>query len=191
MSAQFDDTILLDGIKYSIVQENGELLFDTQKYGFMPGGNCSACVRGYFADYCLRDNRIFLDNLYIETKDGKYPDLNGKSADSFNHDKYGIFAEIFHIYEDVSLPLSFTGALLVGSNFISDYGTYTCVQNPWAYENLAELVFENGVFVQKNDLSDIASQMRREVDALDLPCPDLSFLVYDKKSKYKGQFWWF
>lgn len=54
---------------------------------------------------------------------------------------------------------------LVGKGFLREYYIHMGYQRAWAYENLRELIFENGKLMETFDHSEMAKKLRKEIDA--------------------------
>lgn len=76
------DSSILDEFKfaisnYALVAISNPIQFLPENYGITPEGRCTACYKGYWCEYKIYDDEIFLQNLYINSKDDIYPEING------------------------------------------------------------------------------------------------------------------
>ena len=65
----------------------------------------------YASKFIIKDERLFLSNLYIKNHSVKLPSLNGVVPDSKNYVKAG------HAYSGVDMPLKYTGSIIFGRNY--------------------------------------------------------------------------
>ncbi len=156
MTAQVSDSFRFDNNNYSLVATSKPLEFDPKEYGITPQPFISACWQGFWCAYNITNDGIFLEDLYINSEDDYYPEINGVSPFSGNMNLY----MGHHVYSDLHLNLDYTGKILVGEGFLQEYYIHMGNQRFWAYEILKELVFENGVLVGVNDRSNIAVAVR-------------------------------
>ena len=162
MTAQIGDKYLFDGDSYSIVAMSERLSFNPADYGLIPRFACTACWDGYWCDYEISEKGILLKNLYINCADNSYPEINGVSVSDFNEEEHNYWGH--HVYENINIPMKYSGKIVVGKGFIQKYYIHMGYQRAWAYETLAELVFEKGVLTQKIDHSGVAEELRKNLD---------------------------
>ena len=159
MSGQFEDEYYYQGKAYSYIKSNTSDPFDPKNYGLNPDTEmCSACCRGYFANYSIIENKLYLMDLFIEAQDGQYPAIAGVDVDFSQNAK--VFG--YPVYKNLSLFLPYTGKMLAGNGFIKEYYCHLGFQRMWAYRDVKEFIFENGELKTVNDLSDIAAKLRKE-----------------------------
>lgn len=160
MSGQFSDEYRYENKSYSTIDSAPFTVFDPREYGLKPDGNsCSACWRGYYAQFSIIEKRLFIEKLYVEDEDGKYPSISGIQVRF--QDEVDYFT-VFPVYEDLSLFVPYTGKLLAGDEFLDEYYIHSGYQRIWAYKDVKEFIFENGELKTVNDLSDIAAKLRKE-----------------------------
>lgn len=163
MTAQIGDRFELKDDEYSIVAFSKPLRFDPRKYGITPEAICSACWNGFWCVYNIEEDGIYLEDLYINSKDDYYPEINGVKPFS-EEDRENLFAYLgHHLYEGLNVKVPYSGKILVGKEFIWDYYIHMGYQRAWAYKVLTELVFENGTLVEANDQSHIAAELRDRI----------------------------
>ena len=165
MTAQIGDTFRYKKKEYNIVALSAPIQFQPEQYGLIPEPINTACWNGYWCDYNINSDGIFLEHLYINTKDGIYPKINGADPDKEGRNKKLNFQYMgHHKYSNLHIRIEYTGKILVGSDFISDYYIHMGYQRPWSYEKLLELIFEEGVLLDTIDHSDFAGQLRARED---------------------------
>ncbi len=177
MTAQIPDTILMDEKGFSIVGVNGRELFTPQSVGITPVASMSACWRGYVCKYKVMDRKLILDGLLLSFgfddmsgKDRKFvpqisPTINGVSPTS----KHPTFS---NIYEGLNLEIQFTGGILAGDGFIQSLYVHMGFHPAWKYQNVFELIFDNGEVQETRDVSKQVEHIRNTVNKLPLE-PDI------------------
>lgn len=163
MTAQIGDSFKFDGQDYTIVALSEYIRFDPREYGITPEAACTACWAGYWCAYNIKEDGIYLEDLYINSKDDYYPEILGVNpvSEEETGNKFSYMGH--HLYKGINLKMPYTGKLLVGKDFMHEYYIHMGYQRAWAYKTLIELVFESGVLIEKNDQSDIAEQIRKKI----------------------------
>ena len=210
MTAQIGDKYKYQKQEFTIVALSSRMLFDPKDFGLEPNSRSTACWRGYWCEYDITDEELLLKNLYIFNSEGKYPPLNGVEVSPPEFKEYECYrgnrkkrekvsmpAHFGHrVYRDVNLPISYTGRILLGADFMQEYYIHMGFQRGWAYKKLVELVFEEGVLLESNDLSHIAKAQRetmrgqgenpRHPDAGNIP----KFVDESFSLDYTDKAWW-
>lgn len=208
MTAQIGDIYKVKNKQFTVVAMSAPMVFDPHDYGLEPQSRCTACWRGYWCEYNIEDDKLFLQNLYMYNRDENYPDINGVSVSPKTyHDAICIREkkeEIIKIedhmghrlYCNVNLPVSYTGRVLVGDEFIKKYYIHMGFQRSWAYKVLKEFVFEEGLLLEIIDHSMMASKIRKIIDDSDEDLyhklgSDVFKFVEDSFSlEYSTKAWW-
>lgn len=195
MTAQIGDSFRFEGTEYSMVAISEPLKFNPQEYGITPESICTCCWDGFWCVYNITADGIFLEDLYINSKDDFYPEINGvlplcaeSGSDRFKYMHH-------HMYKSVNLRIPYTGKILVGDEFIRDYYIHMGYQRAWAYNVLVELVFENGILIETNDQSKIAAELREKISKDEkfeekLYCNPLMFVLNSFTLDYGIKAWW-
>ena len=188
MTAQFHDTILMNEKEFSIVGVNGDGLFTPQSIGITPVGIMSDCWRGYLCQYKVNDNALILDELKLSFgiyegsgKERKFihqtsPAINGVSPNT----PTGQFPAFSNVYERLNLRIQFTGGVLAGDGFIQEFYVHMGFHPAWKYQNVFELLFDNGKVQEIRDVSEKIEQVRNKMSESSLQ-PD--FLKTSKKER--------
>ena len=197
MTAQRGDTFIHKGNSYIAAAMTSPTGFNPADYGLIPKAVCTACWRGYWCDYEIRDNGLYLKNLYIHTQDDHYPDINGVSVAIRDTDPFNVSSEHFgHCkYEDVGLFIPYTGKIIAGAGFIDRYYRHMGFQSPYAYRSLMEFIFEDGALKKAIDHSKRAEEIRKWIDASEpgegRSMEDIAEYVRRSFSMdYKDKAWW-
>ena len=162
MTAQIGDKYMYYGEEYSIVALSNPVQFDPVYYGITPSAATTACWAGYWCEYDISEKGLILDKLYINSKDGSYPDINGVSAKSESKTKPYEYME-HHLYEGLDMHIDYTGRIVAGAGFLREHYIHMGYQRAWAYETLVEFVFKNGSLLNTIDHSHDAAQIRAGV----------------------------
>ncbi|MBU2650134.1 MAG: hypothetical protein KKA81_04295 [Bacteroidetes bacterium] len=188
MTAQFSDGFSYKGKEFSIAGINGEGLFNPVPHGFIPKSTCTACWKGFVAGYAVNAGHLVLDTLDINLEDfprrglfsRRPPRLNGRYPSSVD-DGVGTFFD-YH-FEDVGLQLPFSGGILIGDGFIQELYVHMGYHPAWKYEEVYELLFDNGRLSTENNVSEKMKEFRlRMKDAADTQNPgdhDFENTVYE------------
>lgn len=67
------------------------------------------------------------------------------------------------VYKNVNLRISYTGRIVVGSEFLNQYYIHMGYQRAWAYKTVLELVFEEGILLNTIEHSEKAEKMREQI----------------------------
>ncbi|MDR0286536.1 MAG: hypothetical protein LBI03_02340 [Clostridiales bacterium] len=175
MSAQVNDVFVYDNKKYSISAiENQEMFFDITDVGISPKPCSSACWRGYIAVFSIDgENRLVLKELNTNSKDEQLPEINGvkpeflklteKNVDALiKKSGYTLLLGGTVIYTEVNLPIRYSGKLLITKGFIDDYYIHMGYQSSYAYNEVIELTFKDGICTNAEDVSELAKQKRKK-----------------------------
>ena len=179
MSAYNHNHMIYNENKYMITAlSNGEP-FDVVKSGFSP--KPSDGFTGYSYQLKISEGRLILDFLDVYDERGIYPELNGVSGEKETpHDmifveedgservEHNFSSEHHREYNNVNQPLPYTGNILIGSGFLKVFFENMGFQKPYAFTELIELCFENGVLVKVIDRSRAARRVRHFIMSDDL-----------------------
>ena len=162
MTAQVGDRFIYKEDNYSIVAISNPIQFNPLDYGIKPVACCSACWNGYWCDYHISTKGIMLQNLYINSENDYYPEINNAIPEK--EDKKSFQYMGHHLYRNINIFMEYTGKILIGKGFINKYYIHMGYQRAWAYEVLEELVFDNGKLVKTVDHSEMAKKLRKELE---------------------------
>jgi len=153
MTAQFPDTVKYGRAGYDLIGVSGNGLFEPQAYGMEPVVHSTACYRGYICHYGIKENALVLAHVSISLENGaEGPTIHGTQPSS---DEYWAAR-----YEDLDMPLRFTGGLLLGRDFIRDMYVHMGFQKPHRYRDVKEIVLRDGKVVSVKDHSERMRQLR-------------------------------
>jgi hypothetical protein len=171
MTAQMMDTVVyLDKPFFLVGREAGEM-FDPRQHGLKTRMISTGCWLGYYCAYEVSEGQLYLCDVHVglEAEDqeavqrGAGPRLFGVSP-AFDEQAY---CHVFHLHE----KYPFSGTLILGANL--DYASYTpmlglgpAIHN---YQEVHDLVFEQGVLVRSEDTSELQAQVRAQMKAGGMP----------------------
>ena len=183
MSSQQPDTVMYDGESYEVIGVRGDGLFDPEALGIQTVAPHTGCWRGFIAGYEVRARRLQLRSLAIWSERALPPVFG---VDAFRSDvDDGVVRHLFdptrggrvegaYAFEDA--PISFTGGLMVGREFVGRGYSTVGGDPPWLYATVHDLTFEGGWLVDAVDLSaEMASaraRARRDGEEVDLARPE-------------------
>ena len=174
MTAQISDIFKYQNEDYSVVAVSKVIPFKPENFGLEPQMSSTACWRGYWCEYNIINDKFLLNKLYFHNMEGNYPPFNGVEVSpqefvdsvvyNLNDKKSRIEKSPAHsghrLYKNVNLLIPYTGKIMLGKGFLSEYCIHMGFQRGWAYEKLIELSFENGKLVDYKDLSHKAKEQR-------------------------------
>lgn len=149
MTAQASDGILYKSEMYDIVGVKGKGLVSPGTFGMIAESVMSCCWRGFVATYEIIDDELRLHKFSLTAKDGRYLPING-------------IMPKFDVYENLQLPVSFTGKLRIAKDFIEEYYVHMGFQHPTAYKTVLDLSLKKGEVVSVLDRSAEMEPMRGE-----------------------------
>lgn len=164
MTAQEPDIFILKDESYAISGVNGSELFIPERYGLEPISIMTCNWRGYITTYALQDNLLVMKDFSVNlnTKgDERFdrtigPSINGHVATQSHYFK-GISS---YLYENLNLPINFTGGILVCQGFIPELYVHMGFHPAWKFEKVVELLFDSGKLTEKQDVSDKVKKVR-------------------------------
>ena len=165
MTAQINDRVFHRKIAFSITRFHGTGLFEPGLHGIVPGMMHSACLRGYHVGYVIEDSQLFLTNITFgasdshaeDSREGRVPSLFGR------HARLG--GSVFNcwIIDDLYHPITFSGGLLLGANFIQELYLHAGFHPLLKYRDAREVLFENGRLSEDFDLSSDMQAIRTRI----------------------------
>ena len=176
MTAQFSDIVTYEGEDYDLAGIGGSGLFDPAEHGMEPTSWCTACWRGYVAAYRVEDDTLLLDSLSVcLTEPGmarepgvrkvQAPAVGGTAPEDISGQQRSVFE---YRYENMHLPVPFTGGLMLATDFIDELYVHMGFQSVWKYREVRELVFEEGRLTGSSDVSEKMAELRSKVKTMDL-----------------------
>jgi hypothetical protein len=122
---------------YSLISDDGGLPTPAD-YGLVPGMMHTACWRGFYLTYLIRDEKLVLDKLTLRAADNNYPPVNGVSAVEENYNK---------VYQGLNITLPYSGKMVIGRDFIQEKYIHMGFQPASSFRVVVELNFETGICI--------------------------------------------
>lgn len=164
MTAQINDRVFHRKIHFNIAGINGCGLFQPQAVGIQPEAMSTACWRGFYVQYAIEEDQLFLTQVTIglpktdaeAARAGGGPELFGRKA-KYNQSEWG------WVYNDLRQPFAFSGGLLLGEGFIRQLYVHMGFHPAWKYRNVREVLFEQGRLTEDFDRSDAMEGVRAQL----------------------------
>ena len=118
---QIKDSCKHNNKRFSIVGMSSPMAFNPKDYGLEPQLRCTAYYRGYWCEYNICDDELYLQNFYMFNLDNNYPPLNGVNVSEQKFEKAkkytskGVETALIEenmghrVYENVNLNIPYTG----------------------------------------------------------------------------------
>lgn len=176
MTAQASDLLALDGEEYSLAGVSGTGLFEPAEHGIEPFMISTGCWRGFVCRYAVTGDRLVLDALYLgrgsklggEPVEPGMPLLGGVVANG----PEGSWLSGTLTLERLARPVSFTGTLLAGRDFVQSTYVHMGYQPAWRFARVVELVVDAGTVTARHDRSADMARIRDGVQAGAVADPD-------------------
>lgn len=131
---------------YKIISTEQEFIIHPAAIGLMPISHSSLqCL--YSSSFHIEDYRLFLDKLVIQGTDNT--NLAGTNEKQ---------------YEFNGCAVSYNGAILLGSRMVREYTMKSEKTASFSYQNVLELVFEDGVLITTVDHSKKMLRIRKNIE---------------------------
>jgi hypothetical protein len=194
MTKQIVDSIYYNNERHLPLSISGKGLPHPKDFVLDPFGVSSACWRGFYCDYTIRESQLWLTHLVVN-HDGDYPQIDGVDAiyeedrilkadevePEFLDGRY-VFRSLsgssqgereLHydggIYTHLNVPAPLTGGILLGIGSVD--APY--IEFDFNYlshsETVLELLFENGVLTKTIDHSAAIAAKRDELVQKQIP----------------------
>jgi hypothetical protein len=191
MTRQIVDLVVYEDQKREPLGISGTGLPHPKDFGLNPIPMGTACWRGFYCEYAIRQNHLRLTHLVVRN-DGEYPPITGVTA--LYEDAYILNdgedepeplvgrsvgtivgspdkSKIGHrqvqydggIYAGLNVPAPLTGGILWGINDINVPYIQIHLNNLISSSVILELLFENGMLVKTIDHSVVVAAKREEV----------------------------
>jgi hypothetical protein len=143
MTAQIEDTLLLEGDTYTLVACSGGELVHPRQFLMAPAALHGACTRGYYCAFELDDTHLVLRALTLRCGDDRYLPIAGIEP---RIDRRARCAS----YEDLAVRISYSGRLRVGLGAMQPRGA----RRPTGYRSVLDVDVVDGRVEQIIDRTD-------------------------------------
>lgn len=161
MTGQIADAFHRDGERYAIAAIEKDWPFSPEAEGFRPVSTSSACWRGFHADYGLQSTQLVLLTLHVGLGRVPPPEWRGVAAIRGEWWKYDRTWE----YANVRLPIAYSGRIVIARDFIREFYLHMGFQRPYAYQEVKELIFDDGSLLEERDHSAEMARIRERIRA--------------------------
>lgn len=152
MTAQVSDVFRYRDAYYALAGISEGEVFDISVFGLELNHFCSACWRGYTAEFAVVQGRLVLDELHVRLKrPGEGPAINELKPYLKNGCDH---------YEGLGYQLEYSGGLLLADGFIQSLYVHMGFHPAWKYETVIELIFDAGILKKEIDRSDRMAEIR-------------------------------
>lgn len=153
MTSQISDTFIIKKQKYELIGIDGGVLVNPEQFGMVPTMIHTACYRGYFATYELKNSALFLKKLTLSEESGKYVPIDNVLPQK---------EEYQATYHNLNILVPFTGKLRLAKGFIQKFYVHMGFQKASAFKTVLDFSINNGKIVKVKDRSADAKKMRGE-----------------------------
>jgi len=113
---------------------------------------------GYSSIFEIKEYQLYLKNLIL-TSDRVYPIIGGVEPKLLSSENGVETVE----YDEIMVPVKFTGAVIVGGTFLKSYGAEEEIPC-YSYKTVRELIFQEGKVVTSIDHSKAMLRIRKNLD---------------------------
>ncbi len=143
----FDHHIVYSDLEYKIIKAEQEFIVHPMALGLIPLSKLS--LQSSFESYFhVEDYRLYLDKIIL-TNDGS------NSLNTENNDKH---------YELNNFKSLYSGAILIGAVIVKEYYMKNEDLACFSYQNVYELVFEDGILITTIDQSKAMLRIRKNIE---------------------------
>ena len=111
----------------------------------------TACYRGFYATYVLKQQGLFLRELTLRAKNGIYLPIGNILPDEQDYQA---------TYRRMNEPVSFTGKLRLARDFIDDLYVHMGYQKSTSFKTVLDITLDRGKVVEVGDRSLEVAQKR-------------------------------
>jgi hypothetical protein len=133
---------------YQILQMEQEFIVHPAAFGLVPM-NKSALQCSYSADFHIEDYHLYLDRIKLS------------SSDSLTGTKYDYMEKQ---YEFEHRRIAYNGTVLIGTDLVKEYTLKGCKPACFSYQNVMELVFEDGVLITAVEQNKAMLRIRKNLE---------------------------
>lgn len=171
MTAQINDIFHYQGVDYSIAGISEDEFFNPQIFKLRLSAPSSSCWRGYQLKFKVEDSLLILDTLLVNLAKDDYksiegPVINGVKPFLYKRGDKEVgwqYDSLFNNhYLNLNYHVKYSGGLLLADGFIPDLYVHMGFHPAWKYENVWELIIDNGILINEYDRSEDMAEIRKK-----------------------------
>ena len=145
MTAQIHDTVLFNDESCWLIGVSGGELINPLLFGMVPKIISTACYRGYYTTYEVKDNNLFLQEISIKEQNKNYSLIFGTEPKMLEIN--------LATYLSLNVKFSFTGSIRIASDFIPEFHIHMGFQKPTAFNKVLDIKILEGEILEVEDRS--------------------------------------
>ncbi|GEM_PF-693378 len=152
------DSIVSDATSFFILKCETKEIYHPDIYGISPVWADDRDFN-YSSVFEIKEYQLYLKNLTVAAA-REYPFINGVRPEPFYSEKGVETVQ----YDNIMAPIKFTGAVIIGSTLIKNYGfdgEIPC----YSYKVVREFIFQDGKLVTTIDHSKAMLRIRKNLDS--------------------------
>ena len=165
MTAQFNDSFRYRGEEFAVAGISEGELFDISLLDLKPVMACTACYRGYVAQFGVAGAKLVIATLQVnlmrDSGNSKCEPEAGPVINAitpiFDRERDSLFS---NQYDNLNYHLEYTGGVLLANGFIEEVYVHMGFHPAWKYNHVIELIFEAGILKGEFDRSAQMSELR-------------------------------
>lgn len=163
MTAQISDVIIYENERYDITGLTNDIPFILESYGLAPVGKSSGCYRGFQRIFIVQENQLQISGLNLNEnltpENMESPVIFGIKPVSGKRKTRSLMFN--KKYTDLNSLIEYSGAILIGKDFIHELYTHMGFHPAWKYKKVIELTFEKGILTSISDLTEKIEEKQR------------------------------
>lgn len=151
MTAQITDMFIFKGDEYCLIGMTKGDLASPEQFGMEPEMLHTACYRGFYATYELTEEALYLRELTLREKNGKYLPIGETQPERERNQA---------TYHSLSEVIPFTGKIRLAKDFIEELYIHMGYQKPTAFKTVLDIALKDGQVVEIRDRSQEMEEKR-------------------------------
>ena len=186
MTVQMSDSIQWNDKSYKVTNKDPHPIFSPQSIGVTPVPFATCCWAGYVGHYAIKEDELFLKSMSIGLENHNSPPvINGIAPNDLGDCEF----YFGHHYENIWLPLNYSGKLILGNDWVGNLGRgHHGYAQDVEFEEVQSCIFEQGKLINVTDLSDQCAK-ERAVLVEKLNAERAEYLQKEEKRKRRKRMW--
>ncbi len=151
MTGQISDTFLFKGCEYSLIGMTEGVLALPEQFGMEAIMISTNCDRGFYATYELTEDALYLRELTLTEKNGRYLPIGGVQPERDDYEA---------TYSGLNEVIPFTGKIRLAKDFIAGLYVHMGYQKATAFQTVLDITIKEGKVVEVRDRSKEMEQKR-------------------------------